>query len=269
MRSKNLLAVIVIAAIAISALLSCNKPAVGPIDGYTLSYGDSILYLQPLPGDHIVYPTQAGNGTYIAFPEGIEIDEATGAINVSKSETGLRYRVTHRAPDGTETSIYIVLSGITFTDKFYNLSLNDTIAFPVYNANESRPLPIAGSVFDEGGGANSSGCDVKTVNGQINLAQTVRNGLFGNTPINDSRRDIDIVYRLNDGSGKAENKIRVRLYYYTSMATVAPDLMQTIQDREDLGVFLRALAVGTTNMATARTSREARPRPPCVIIIAN
>ncbi|HEX5652534.1 MAG TPA: hypothetical protein VFX58_05640 [Chitinophagaceae bacterium] len=252
--------------------LSCTPGDITATGPYNLGYGDSILYLRNQADDYIVYPLEKRPGTYTGFPDGIEIDENSGAINVSKSETGLRYRITHTAPGGTQTSVTVVLSGINFTDKFYRLSQHDSIAFPVYNALESRLLPVAGSVFDEGGQANGSGCDVKTVNGQINLAQSVRNGLFGNTPSNDDRRDIDIIYRLNDQSGKAVNKIRVRLYYYTSMATVAPDLLQTLQDREELGVFLRSIPIisyPAAGIDHARLLREARPRPPCVIIIAN
>ncbi len=244
------------------ALLSCKKEANDQDGAYNLSYGDSILYLKPSAGDYIVTPTTHRNGTYKGFPEGIEIDDNTGAINISKSETGLRYRITHTATDGTVTTTKVVLSGITFFDKFYNLSQNDSVALPIYNATASSILPISGSVFDDGGGANSSGCDVKTINGQINLAQTVRNGLFGSTPTNDTRRDVEIIYRLNDGSSKTVNKLKVRLYYYTSMATVAPDLLQTLQERQSGGVFLRG-------NFTERSEQAAKPRPPCVIIIAN
>ncbi|MBL0232645.1 MAG: hypothetical protein IPQ08_03155 [Chitinophagaceae bacterium] len=230
---------------------------------YNLTYGDSIIYLRPVAsGDYVVYPSTRKEGVYTGFPEGIEIDAVTGAINVSKSETGLRYRITHTALDGKKTETNLVLSGITFSDKFYNLSQNDSLCLPIYNASEARALPLSGSNFDEGNNANSGGCSVRTENGSINLAQCVRNGVFGNTPQNDSRRDFDINYRINDASGKSLNKIRVRIYYYTSMATVAPDLMQTLLDRQTGGVFLRG---GTVEMA----AQTAKPRPPCVIIIAN
>ncbi len=261
--NKGLVPVLLLITLAI-AVTSCTKSTgiTGPTGPYSLSYGDSILYLKPSASDYIVSPLTQRDGLYEGFPEGIEINDRTGAINVSKSETGLRYRITHTATDGTVTTTFVVLSGITFFDKFYNLSQHDSVAFPVYNALTSRVLPVSGSVFDDGGGANASGCDVKTVNGQINLAQTVRNGLFGTTPADDSRRDIEIVYRLNDGSQKTVNKLKVRLYYYTSMATVAPDLLQTLQDRQTGGVFLRGETVLNTQQA-------AKPRPPCVIIIAN
>ena len=242
---------------ALLTFLSCNKGNDQPATPYNLSYGDSIIYLRAQSSDYIVYPTEQRAGTYTAFPEGIEIDDITGAINVSKSETGLRYRIIHTAPDGTETKTLVVLSGITFADHFYHLSQHDSIAFPVYNANVLRVLPINGSSFDEGNNANSGGCSVQTINGQINLAQSVRNGIFGSTPQNDVRKDFEIAYRLNDASGKTLNKLKVRLYYYNTMADVAPDLLETLQDRADQGVFLR----------TAGSARVARPRPPCVIIV--
>jgi hypothetical protein len=236
---------------------ACNKGSSDPIGPYNLSYGDSIIYLKAQSADYIVSPTEHRAGTYSGFPDGIEIDDNTGAINVSKSETGLRYRITHTAPNGTETKTMIVLSGITFPDKFYRLSQNDSIALPVYNASPARAVPVNGSTFDEGNGANTGGCSVQTLNGQINLAQSVRNGIFGNIPQNDVRKDFEIAYRLNDASGKTLNKLKVRLYYYNTMADVAPDLLETLQDRTDQGVFLR----------TAGTARVAKPRPPCVIII--
>lgn len=242
--------------------LSCTKDPGNSAGPYNLSYGDSIIYLRPSAGDYIVSPSSQRSGTYSGFPEGIEIDDRTGAINVSKSETGLRYRITHTAPDGTETKTMVVLSGITFTDKFYRLSQHDSIAFPVYNASPSRILPLSGSSFDEGNIANSGGCSVKTFNGSINLAETVRNGVFGSTPQNDKQETFEIKYRINDGSGKTENKLKVLLYWYNTMADVPAYLWDILNSRQSQGVFLRG-------GLAERTEQVARPRPPCVIIIAN
>lgn len=257
---------------AAATFLSCKKSSNTPEGPYTLSYGDSILYLDPA-GNNIIYPIEQRPGVYTGFPDGIEIDENTGAIDVSDSETGLRYRITHTAPDGTITETKIVLSGITFTDHYYLLSSGDSVANPVYNADLNRILPLSGSSFDEGNTANGGGCKVYTNNGRINLAETVRNGVFGSVPKNDERRDFDIDYRLNDESGKSLNKIRVRLYYYETMADVPADLLQTLQDREELGVFLRGGTQTYTETpvlflnTASRLNREARPRPPCVIIV--
>lgn len=256
------------AALAGLGLVSCSKnptqvdPGAGP---YVLSYGDSILYMKVSAGDYIVSPVQHRTGTYEGFPEGIEIDANTGAINVTASETGLRYRITHTAPDGKKTETRVVLSGITFLDKFYHLSTGDSLALPVYNSSITRILPLAGSSFDEGNVCNNAGCAVKTTDGTINLAQTVRNGVFGITPRNDRREVFEIKYRINDASGKTENKLKVLLYWYNTMADVPADVWQTLNERQADGVFLRGSFTGSVEGISA----AAKPRPPCVIIIAN
>jgi hypothetical protein len=266
--------------VAIS-ILSCDKnstyedPAGGNA-GYKLSYGDSVLYLSSQAGDRYVSPLQPKPGVYSSFPEGLAIDPATGTINVTQSETGLRYRVTHTATDGTVTNTMIVISGINYSDKFYKLG-TDSICYPVYNANPTKILPLSGSLFDVTGEANNSGCEVATTNGQINLAKSIREGLFGNNPGNDDKIEVDVIYKLNDPSGKATNRIRVKLYYYTSMATVTSEMIQTLQEREEQGVFLRAgldetlspgeIATQQAGMISAKA--VARPRPPCIVIIAN
>ncbi len=248
-----------------TALISCSKSASNPEEPagpFVLNYGDSILYMKAAAGDYIVTPVTSRPGTYSGFPEGIEIDGTTGTINVSKSETGLRYRITHTAPDGKKTETKVVLSGITFTDKFYHLSAGDSVALPVYNSSALRVLPLTGSSFDEGNVCNNAGFSVKTTDGTINLAQTVRNGVFGVVPLNDERRTFEIKYRINDASGKTENKLKVLLYWYNTIADVPADVWEILNDRESQGVFLRGQTAETTTQA-------AKPRPPCVIIIAN
>lgn len=239
---------------------SCQKASDNtddPSGPYKLSYGDSILYMKPDGSGNIVYPTTQRPGKYEGFPEGIEIDENTGAIDLSDSETGLRYKITHTAIDGTITETKVVLSGITFKDHFYYLSAGDSIALPIYNANENRVLPLTGSVFDEGNLANVGGCSVKTDNGKINLKETIRNGVFGFPPRNDAQQTFEIKYRINDGSGKSLNKLKVLLYWYNTINDVPQYVWDILNDRTSQGVFLRS----------GITERVAKPRPPCVIIV--
>lgn len=251
-----------------SLAIACNKEtnnsdSSGP---YQLSYGDSIIFMKAAAGDYIVNPTTTRPGTYSGFPDGIEIDDNTGAINVSKSETGLRYRITHTAPNGTITETKVVLSGITFKDHFYYLSNNDSIAFPIYNADENRILPLNGSVFDEGNIANGGGCSVRTDNGKINLKETIRNGVFGAVPRNDAQETFEIKYRINDGSGKTENKLKVLLYWYNTINDVPQYVWDILNDRTTQGVFLKNSPSNTTTIS-GRTGQLAKPRPPCVIIV--
>lgn len=253
-------------------ILSCDKSRVDDPPS-ALSYGNSVFYIKSQ--EYFIYPTKSQAGTYSAFPdEGIDLDENTGAIKIKGDDnniyTGLKYKIIHTSPGGDTSSTMIMISGIQFLDQFYRLSQNDTTAVPIYNGDPANSLPLSGSSFDDGGTANSGGCSVKTTDGKINLAQTVRNGVFGANPQNDAAREFDIEYRLNDQSGKAKNKIRVKLYYYHTMADVAPDLLQTLNERQQQGVFLGMNNTNFGNGSTFRTataSALAKPRPPCVIII--
>ena len=50
------------------------------------NYGDSIIYLQPTSsGHHTVSPINNAGvaGTYLSWPEGLDINKNTGVINVS------------------------------------------------------------------------------------------------------------------------------------------------------------------------------------------
>lgn len=265
--TKNSAVVYLALLVLLPAWLSCNKPADGTLPPYQLSYGDSILYLKTT-GNNIIYPLTHREGSYSGFPEGIEIDQASGAINLNNSETGLRYRVIHVSPNGDTTRTIVVLSGITFTDHFFMLSQGDSIAQPVYNASPVRTLPLNGSSFDEGNIANNGGCSVKTDNGKINLSESVRNGVFGHNPGNDDKKEVEIKYRINDGSDKSLNKLKVLLYWYNTMADVPQYLWDILNDRTSQGVFLRNGAISNHELA-GRTEQLAKPRPPCVIIIAN
>lgn len=233
-----------------------------------LLYGDSIIYLKNSSSDYIVSPTQPRRGHYTAFPEGLVLDENTGDINVSKSETGLRYLVFFSDNQNIKDTTLITLSGVNYADHYYHLSEGDSIAYPLYNML-SASTPCNGSIgctFDEGNSASTAGLAVKINSGAINLAQTVRNGIFGKKDYNNARQDIEIKYRLNDNSNKALNSITIRMYYYNTMEDVPSDLRQLITDRQT--AFLRTSsysfdlsAIGDLNSAAAR------PRPPCIIIV--
>src|SRR5512139_2634794 len=72
---------------------SCKKSSDGQQPAITLSYGDSVFYVKSTAADYVINPVTVRGGQYFGFPEGIDIDENTGAITVNKSETGLRYKI--------------------------------------------------------------------------------------------------------------------------------------------------------------------------------
>jgi hypothetical protein len=165
-----------------------------------LSYGDSIFYLSST-GSNIKTP-QAMNrpGKFYGFPDGIEIDENNGNIDLGSSEMGLRYRIMF-VPNGTNDTIStkVVLSGINFYDGIYRLSQGDSIAPAIYNAKGVAYSPgLFGTglnnSFDEGNGCNSQGCAVSLINGKINLAKSLRDGAISSS--NDSQKEFTYYYKM-------------------------------------------------------------------------
>ena len=250
------------------SFLSCGKnqmtgnPA-GPAILPGLSYGDSIFY-STNQQDYIVTPKETRTGKYTGFPEGIVINESTGAINVTKSDAGLKYRVSFVASGTSDTiSTFITIAGINYLDGFYKLSTRDSILHPVYNASVANVIPGInnGSVFDIGSNCNNNGCTVNVKNGEINLAQTVRNGVFGAKPSNNDRHEFDLVYNIRDNNLQSASTIRVKLYYFDTMNDVTPEAYQIISERQ--GTIL-----GAVPTVSATVVKPARPRPPCIFIVS-
>jgi hypothetical protein len=229
-----------------------------------LAYSDSVFYKSPQAADYIIQPTSTGAGQYIGFPDGIEIDPLTGTINVSKTEAGLKYKVSFIATGKTDTLVtYVTIAGINYLDGFYNLSTADSVIRPVYNATPGKSIPgiNGGSAFDIGAGCNKNGCKVNITNGQINLAETVRNGVFGNTPANNERKEFDLVYSIKDNSNLANVNLKVKLYYFDTVNDITPEAYAIIAERQGT-MFLNGLPP-----PVAAQAKVAKPRPPCIFIV--
>ena len=117
-------------------------------------YGDSIIFVQP--GSFTVGPiNHPDTGTYFSWPAGMVIDKNTGAINVSKSETGLRYSIGYVKKGTTDTCMQtMILAGMSYEDSLYVLNDDQRYAKPYYNADPNQaPLavvvefPVAGPVI--------------------------------------------------------------------------------------------------------------------------
>ncbi|MEO8416607.1 MAG: hypothetical protein ABI472_23280 [Ginsengibacter sp.] len=264
--------IVLIVSLLFSALFndSCKKSGgttdpVTPPTQSVFSYGDSVLYQKNQSNDYVVTPSNSLTGKYISFPGGLVIDGNSGAINVTRSETGLKYMVAFIPKGSIDTAFeFVTLSGINYMDGFYVLTGNDSIAYPVYNAQPGVTIPQLnnGSLFDVGGNCNSQGCTVNTGSAAINLAQTVRNGVFGATPSNNDRHEFDLNYQVNDKSNRAANKLRVKLYYFKTMSDVTPEAYNIINSR--LGTIInQSNTVPSPNLIAA----AAKPRPPCIFIV--
>lgn len=272
---KNIFKLLSLFAVTGFVLISCKKengtspidPGPGPIvinptPNNVLSYGDSIFYLRST-GANIYNPLPMNRpGKFRGFPDGIELDSLTGKIDLTESEMGLRYKIMFIPTGTTDTiSTKIVLAGINFYDGIYRLSQGDSIAIPIYNAKGVPYIPGQfgtglNNSFDEGNGCNSQGCAVSLTNGRINLAKSLRDGAIAST--HDSQKEFTYYYKIDDASGKALNKLKVKLYYYHRVSDI-PQYLWDIINIDHAGTIIKNTSTG----------RVARPRPPCVVIVDN
>ncbi len=277
---KNIFISITLFVFGSALLSSCKKdtgtdnPIIDPIiinptPSNVLSYGDSIFYLRNT-ASNIVSPIPMNRaGKFIGFPKGIELDSITGKIDLTESETGLRYKIMF-VPSGTTDTIStkIVLAGINFYDGIYRLSQGDSIAMPIYNAKGVPYTPGlfgtgTNNSFDDGNGCNNQGCAVSLTNGRINLAKSLRDGAISSN--HDSQKEFTYYYKMDDASGRALNKLKVKLYYYANQASI-PQYLWDILNIDHAGTILRETQGRSNGPET--TQAVARPRPPCIIIIA-
>lgn len=239
------------------------------------SYGDSIIFTKPKTGgDFFVEPinNQGVQGTYLSWPEGLKLNRTNGSINLSQSETGVRYKVAFVKQGTTDTCVsQLIIGGMTYLDKIYVMDQNDTLAKPVFNANPFGPSICDASddsdypdnnnsgnnrcSFDNaapGSKANDLRLRVRTTSGIINLKKSVTDGLFGPNIKNGDFKLIPIQYQLNDGSSKAVQTITVKVMYYDKVSSIPAALQQEISAK-NLSMYSYQIVNG-------------RPRPPYIII---
>jgi len=260
-------------------LFSCKKekPAtpttIHPKVGNRI-YGDSIFYVQNT-NDYFVSPIISTQGSFASFPDGLNMDQNTGIINVNKSETGLKYKISFTPTGSADTlTSYIIISGINYQDKIYNLSLGDSVAVPIYNANLNLPLPGANdNAFDQSGGCKNVGIIVGSSSGVINLAQTVRNQGIDTG----ATAQVNLGYRISDNSNKALNGLQVKIYFYRTAADIPQYLTDLLIQRKGtiltsnsaLPVAVQSQGLTINSLAVnSKAAASARPRPPCIIVVS-
>lgn len=255
------------------SFLSCKKNSVreNSPTASKLSYGDSVFYLKT--SSYTITPVNAKAGTYTAFPDNLQIDKSTGAITIGvkgsdgQSQTGLRYKIKFTSANNEVDSTYIVISGITYVDRFYDLSKNDSIIYPVYNANISKELPPGNYNL-----SSDNKLALNPGNGQINIRETIRRGYFDNQ-INTSWKQTTIKYNTDDNSNRTNNTIDIILYYYNSVNDVPANVSALMQAHQRMMVGINAPAVPSTSGAVdnnlSSDLSSFKPRPPCLIIIGH
>ncbi len=246
-----------------------QAPAPAASCSYMPVYGDSIIYPQPTSGqDYVVNPVNSpGAGKYFAWPVGMAIDSLTGAIDLTKSQTGMRYIIGFVKNGTTDTCLNtLIIGGVDYMDSVYVLDNGATTAAPYYEANPYLPPvcngsgPGSGCAFDVTGSAAQQKVIVDPNTGIIDLQKTLNGtgllgGAFGLLPLNGQTVTATIYYRLNDPSNNALQHIDVEIGYFNSRSQINNGLLNTLTG--DLGNILSGNIISTS----------ANPRPPLIIIV--
>ncbi|MGZ5247800.1 MAG: hypothetical protein ACXWCR_11885, partial [Flavitalea sp.] len=251
-----------------TTLLSTNT-----IAKIRLSYGDTLFYLKNQLGNYFILPKTkpAGTGVFKSIPLGLVINSTTGRINITQSETGIRYKIYYVAPNGNILdSVKLVISGIDYKDAIYEIARTpnayDT-AFPIYNARPGLKLPCGDGdddddddddddnqcVFDETDLNNDGNDDIAGViqdkllvdikNGTIDVEASFHAGIFGSSnPANGVNKDFTFYYRIQDASNRALNKITVRVYHYKRKRDIPKSLLDTLNLRNNISKAVNSLA---------------------------
>ena len=232
-------------------------------------YGDTIVYPQPTTGpDYVVYPVNnPGSGKYLSWPAGMVMDSVTGAIDVTASETGLKYMIGFVASGTTDTCLStLTIGGAAYQDGVNILSEGETMAVPYFEANPND-LNLCQTTnacaFDVTGSAAKQHVIINKSTGVIDLYKTLNGtsilslgGAFGLLPVNGQTITTTIYYRIaDDPSHNALQHISIQLVYYDSPSMINSGLLGSIINRVD----------NLTSGNVISTSRN--PRPPLVVIV--
>lgn len=227
-------------------------------------YGDTLVFPQPSAGDYIIQPVNnPGPGKYFSWPVGMVLDQNTGAINLTQSQTGMRYIMGFVKSGSTDTCLStLIIGGAAYYDSVYVFANGATTAAPYFEANPYLPSPClnGGCTFDVTGSAAAQKVIVDKNTGVIDLQKTLNGtllglgGAFGLLPVNGQTITTTIYYKINYGSNNALQQIQVQLEYYDKKSLINSTLLNGIVNSLD------------NVLAGHVISTYASPRPPLVIM---
>jgi hypothetical protein len=196
------------------------------------------VFSQPASGDYYIFPqnNQGLVGTYLSWPDGLSLNSKTGAIDLSKSETGQRYAMAFVRNGTTDTCMsQLIVAGAAYMDSVYVLSQSNYTSKPYFNANPYGVAPCQGTQgqgcqFDYNNAAHNQGIEIDQNTGFIDLQKSMQNSIFGLLPLNGTTVYTTIYYKLNDNSNFAPQKIQLKLVYYNHKSDVPAATLLTMTD---------------------------------------
>jgi hypothetical protein len=230
-------------------------------------YGDSIIYPSGTFGqkDYLISPLNNPlPGRYLSWPVGLVINDSTGTINVTRSETGLRYYIGFVQNGAKDTCLSsLTIGGASFQDSIYvQNSLVKSNVYPYFNGN-NHVIDICGQhgecLWDISNNANHQNIRMDRNTGVIDLDKTLQEGAFGLNPVNGATLNANIYYTLGHNSDDAIESLTVQFMYYDHLSSIPPAIKAKIDSRKMNALGYSVLDAGTVPVV----------RPPIVIIVRN
>ncbi len=227
------------------------------------TYGDSLIYPSASAGnsDYLISPVNnPAPGNYYSWPVGLVLNDSTGTIDITKSETGMRYYIGYVRKGSQDTCLSsLIIAGSGYIDSIYSQSSNNrSIVNPYFNANSSMNNLCdqdGRCIWDLSHNAAEQKIWIDDHTGIIDLDKTLENGAFGQNPADGTTLNATIYYRLGDGSDFALQSLQIQLMYFTHSSTIPPDIQAKIQTRRQ-----QAMSNGILD------SGPSSARPPIIII---
>jgi hypothetical protein len=214
-------------------------------------YNEPVFYTTEEP--YLVSPDlqPKGDGCFSANPRGLNIDAATGEIDVNNSHTGIRYKVDFMPcgkPCTAQTTV--VIGGIGYEGGIFSLSSPDELTSKPYyygsNREEEVPTwnvpPGRFGYIPEGvkPTADLLGLNINEETGAIDLRSTVKNGGLGyrggnqGFPENGTSKEFKVYYRLNTKDRESRlGYTTLRIHFYDSEDLIPEELLARIRQQKN------------------------------------
>jgi hypothetical protein len=247
------------------------------------AYSDTLIHIN-IENENLLPPTKKLSGTFEAVPEGLVLDSLTGEIDVNKSESGLKYKITFRPTNGApECTTFLTISGVNYLDAIYVLEENQRYAIPIFNGDPLASTPCEDDDEDDdiddddcefdvegpdGTKLEDFGVSIDDDSGEIDLQETIEAGALGANPSNGDFEDFKMYYRLADNSGSALNSIDIRIYYFETTADIPQSLLDEMTEKNEQILNLPFQNPFSDYARVMADNPKAKPRPPYLLVVA-
>jgi hypothetical protein len=188
-------------------------------------------------------------GCFSAHPGGLNIDPATGEIDINQSDTGTRYQVNFMPCGHTCTAkAAVVIAGIGYEGGVFSLSSPEELASrPYYYGDNPReevptrnvPPGRFGYIPDNvKPTANLLGLKINEQTGAIDLRDTIRSGALGfrrdqEFPENGASKEFKVYYRLQPAAREEQSgHTTLRIHFYDSADLIPEELLARIKQQK-------------------------------------